>query len=172
MKRNEFREGLIAGRPETVNPILNWLLQRREELKKRAYLSRYLVKIDIAPEMRSDSDVIDLYEQVKDKSWKFCSFLNKNLGPLKILFAGWLKYEFLIEEFKQRHKQFDTSQAVNDTVSDLRKDLQSMEDDREVLIRRIERTQRKVSEHACFPITDLIIVSHFNFSCIFIRLRA
>ena len=64
MKRNEFREGLIAGRPETVNPILNWLLQRREELKKRAYLSRYLVKIDIAPEMRSDSDVIDLYEQV------------------------------------------------------------------------------------------------------------
>jgi intraflagellar transport protein 81 len=82
MKRNEFREGLIAGRPETVNPILNWLLQRREELKKRAYLSRYLVKIDIAPEMRSDSDVIDLYEQVKDKSWKFCSFLNKNLGAI------------------------------------------------------------------------------------------
>lgn len=29
-------------------------------------------------------------------------------------------------------------------VSDLRKDLQSMEDDREVLVRRIERTQRKV----------------------------
>ena len=82
MKRNEFREGLIAGQPETVNPILNWLLQRREELKKRAYLSRYLVKIDIAPEMRSDSDVIDLYEQVKHKSWKFCSFLNQNLGDI------------------------------------------------------------------------------------------
>ncbi|KAK4005129.1 hypothetical protein OUZ56_006851 [Daphnia magna] len=113
---NDFREGLISGRPEKINPILNWLLQRREELKKRAYLSRYLVKIDIAPEMRSDSDVLDLYEQ----------------------------YEFLIEEFKQRHKQFEASQIVNDTVIDLRKDLQSMEDDREVLIRRIERTQRKV----------------------------
>ncbi|XP_057372541.1 intraflagellar transport protein 81 homolog [Daphnia carinata] len=113
---NDFREGLISGRPEKINPILHWLLQRREELKKRAYLSRFLVKIDIAPEMRSDSDVIDLYEQ----------------------------YEFLIEEFKQRHKQFEASQIVNDTVTDLRKDLQSMEDDREVLIRRIERTQRKV----------------------------
>lgn len=66
--RNEFREGLIAGQPETINPILNWLLQRREDLKKRAYLSRFLVKIDIAPEMRSDSDVIDLYEQVSKLS--------------------------------------------------------------------------------------------------------
>lgn len=55
----------MAGKPEIINPIVNWLLQRREDLKKRAYLSRYLVKIDIAPEMRSDSDVIDLYEQVK-----------------------------------------------------------------------------------------------------------
>lgn len=66
--RNKFRESLIAGRQETVNPIVYWLLQRREDLKKRAYLSRYLVKIDIAPEMRSDSDVIDLYEQVKRNS--------------------------------------------------------------------------------------------------------
>ena len=88
-------------------------------------------------------------------------FKSKFGGHLKLYsLVGWLQYEFLIEEFKQRHKQFDTSQAVNDTVSDLRKDLQSMEDDREVLIRRIERIQRKVSEHACFPITGLIIVSH------------
>jgi len=63
--RDEFRAGLISGRPEIIHPIIHWLLQRREELKKRAYLSRFLVKIDIAPEMRSDSDVIDLYEQVK-----------------------------------------------------------------------------------------------------------
>jgi intraflagellar transport protein 81 len=62
--RDEFRDGLINGQPETVHPILHWLLQRQDDLKKRAYLSRYLVKIDIAPEMRSDSDVIDLYEQV------------------------------------------------------------------------------------------------------------
>ena len=42
------------------------------------------------------------------------------------------------------HKQYDASQTINNTVSDLRKDIQSMEDDREVLVRRIERTQRKV----------------------------
>jgi intraflagellar transport protein 81 len=70
---------LIAGRPETINPILNWLLQRREDLKKRAYLSRYLVKIDIAPEMRSDSDVIDLYEQVSLSN--YLEILLKNKTP-------------------------------------------------------------------------------------------
>ena len=59
-----------------------------------------------------------------------------------------VKYEQLIEEFKQCHKQFDASQSINETVSDLRKDIQSMEDDREVLIRRIERTQRKVENVA------------------------
>jgi intraflagellar transport protein 81 len=70
---------LIAGRPETINPILNWLLQRRDDLKKRAYLSRYLVKIDIAPEMRSDSDVIDLYEQVSLSN--YLEILLKNKTP-------------------------------------------------------------------------------------------
>ena len=78
--RDEFRDGLINGRPETVYPILNWLLQRQEDLKKRAYLARYMVKIDIAPEMRSDSDVIDLYEQVNQFNiWKSNLFV-KNIN--------------------------------------------------------------------------------------------
>lgn len=64
INRDDFREGLIAGRQETVHPILYWLLRRKEDLKKRAYLARFLVKVDVAPEMRSDSDVMDLYEQV------------------------------------------------------------------------------------------------------------
>lgn len=74
-----------------------------------------------------------------------------------------MQYEFLIEEFKQRHKQFDASQMVNDTVTDLRKDLQSMEDDREVLIRRIERTQRKVS-------TTIFVSTIVNSNCLSVHL--
>ena len=54
----------MGGRPETIHPILHWLLQRRDDLKKRAYLARFLVRVDMAPEMRTDSDVVDLYEQV------------------------------------------------------------------------------------------------------------
>ena len=115
--RNAFQEGLLQGQSDVIHPILHWLLQRTTELKKRAYLARFLLKIDIPAEMNSDSDVVDFYEQ----------------------------YEHLIGEFKQVHRQWDASQTLTDSVSDLRKDMATMEDDREVLIRRIERNQRKVT---------------------------
>ena len=59
-----FRQKLMSGNAEIIHPILLWLLQRREDSKKRVYLARFLVKVDIPPEMRTDSDVSDLYEQV------------------------------------------------------------------------------------------------------------
>jgi len=43
---------------------LEWLLERIDELKKRAYLAKYLVKVDIPPEVAADPDVADIYEQV------------------------------------------------------------------------------------------------------------
>jgi intraflagellar transport protein 81 len=43
--------------------VLEWLLQRIPDLKKRAYLAKYLVKVDVPPEMLADADVADLYEQ-------------------------------------------------------------------------------------------------------------
>ena len=129
-----FREGLISGEADLIHPILYWLLSRREDLKKRAYLSRYLVKVDIPVEMRTDSDVAEVYEQ----------------------------YELLIEEFKQTHKQWDVSRNVNETVAELRKDLQTMEDDREVLTRRIERIQRKVKRMFKSPICIIVLLEKFE----------
>lgn len=66
--------------------------------------------------MRTDSDVAEIYEQ----------------------------YEQLIEEFKQTHRLWDSGRVVSESVAELRRDLQAMEDDREVLTRRIERIHRKV----------------------------
>ena len=37
---------------------------RIPELQKRAYLAKYLVKLEIAPEFTADEDVDDLYKQV------------------------------------------------------------------------------------------------------------
>jgi intraflagellar transport protein 81 len=44
---------------------MKWCLERLAELKKRAYLARFLVKIDISPEFLSDPGVGDLNAQVK-----------------------------------------------------------------------------------------------------------
>ncbi|KAI2661886.1 hypothetical protein H4Q32_007582 [Labeo rohita] len=39
---SSFRQGLVIGSKPVVHPILHWLLQRIPELKKRAYLARFL----------------------------------------------------------------------------------------------------------------------------------
>lgn len=41
-----------------------WLLQRVDELRKRAYLAKYLVKIDIPAEILGDADVADIHMKV------------------------------------------------------------------------------------------------------------
>ena len=44
--------------------MLEWLLQRLPDLKKRAYLAKYLVKVDVTNEVLADPEVAELYEQV------------------------------------------------------------------------------------------------------------
>ena len=63
--------------------MLEWLLRRLPDLRKRAYLARYLVKIDVPPEVGSDADVADMFEQ----------------------------YERLIEGFKAVHKECEAVKA-------------------------------------------------------------
>ena len=41
-----------------------WLLQKMDELKKRAYLAKYLVKLDVPAEILGDADVADVHIKV------------------------------------------------------------------------------------------------------------
>ena len=67
-----FRNGLITGDKsitillssfsriiififvDIIYPILYWSLQRIPELRKRAYLAKYLLSIEVPPEMQTD----------------------------------------------------------------------------------------------------------------------
>ena len=62
--RDAFRQGLVQGEKLVVYPILEWLFQNITDLKKRAYLAKYLVKVEIPVEMLGDGDIAALYEQV------------------------------------------------------------------------------------------------------------
>ena len=55
--RSEFRLGLVQGDKPVVYHILQWLLERSGDLKKRAYLARYLVKLEMPPDMLIDNEV-------------------------------------------------------------------------------------------------------------------
>lgn len=48
-----------------IYPVIEWLLQHMTELKERAYLARYLVKVDIPQDFMIDSQIAELYEQVR-----------------------------------------------------------------------------------------------------------
>ena len=63
--RNAFRNGLIQGSKLVVYPILQWLLERLDELKKRAYLARFMVRLEIPPDQLADQELYDLNENVR-----------------------------------------------------------------------------------------------------------
>ena len=112
---NEFRHGLVLGDKPTIYPLLQWLLEKLPELKKRAYLARYLVKIELPAEMLQDDIVVETNAT----------------------------HEELIEQFKELHQTIEQQKASQFSVADVRKDIASMEEEKEQLIKRIERLKQK-----------------------------
>ena len=111
-----FRQGLVEGDKQVIYPVLEWILNNITELKQRAYLAKYLVKLEIPPEISADQDVAEIYEQ----------------------------YEDLIGQFKTVHKECDAIKNSGYSTSELRKDIEEMEREKEIVQKRIERMQRKV----------------------------
>lgn len=62
--RSAFRQGLVTGSKAVIHPVLHWLLQRTNELKTRAYLARFLVKLEVPAEFLQDDTVADFNKQV------------------------------------------------------------------------------------------------------------
>ena len=54
------------------------------------------------------------------------------------------QYEELMETFKELHKQAETIKNSGFNTTEIRKDISNMEDEKEQLIKRIERLKRKV----------------------------
>lgn len=114
-----FRTGLVEGDKFVIYPILEWLLQRIPDLQKRAYLARFLVKVDVPPEIMQEDQIPDLYQQ----------------------------YEELMETFKDLHKQSEDLKKSGFNTTEIRKDIANMEEEKEQLNKRIERLKRKVESH-------------------------
>ncbi|XP_051924170.1 intraflagellar transport protein 81 homolog isoform X3 [Hippocampus zosterae] len=113
---SSFRQGLVVGSKPAVHPILHWLLQRVPELKKRAYLARFLVKIDVPAEFLADDVINDTYHQ----------------------------YEELVEGFKTNHKECEQLRTSGFSTSEIRRDISAMEEEKGPLIKRVERLKKRV----------------------------
>ncbi|XP_050724013.1 intraflagellar transport protein 81 homolog [Eriocheir sinensis] len=113
---NNFRQGLVSGDKHVIYPILAWLLERMDELRKRAYLAKYLVKLDVPAEILGDADVADIHS----------------------------KYEELIDQFKNVHREHEALRTSGFSTVELRRDITAMEEERDLVMRRIERMKQKI----------------------------
>ena len=68
-----------------IYPILHWLLEQSKDLKQRAYLARYLVKLDIPGDVLIDSEVSENNQLVK--SFFLSKFLPRFVSNTVIMFA-------------------------------------------------------------------------------------
>ncbi|KAL1440890.1 hypothetical protein MTO96_009061 [Rhipicephalus appendiculatus] len=109
-------KGLVSGAKEAVLPLLEWLLRGLPELRKRAYLGRFLVRVELPPELDGDVDLQALYAQ----------------------------YEAAMEQFKEAHKMGEALKASGLNTQELRKDISQMEQEREQLTKKIAKLRRKV----------------------------
>ncbi|XP_035514350.1 intraflagellar transport protein 81 homolog [Morone saxatilis] len=113
---SSFRQGLVSGSKPVVHPILHWLLQRVPELKKRAYLARFLVKLEVPAEFLQDDVINDTYHQ----------------------------YEELVEGFKTYHKECEQLRTSGFSTAEIRRDISAMEEEKDQLIKRVERLKKRV----------------------------
>ena len=112
---NAFRQGLIEGDKTATYALLYWLLERMPDHKKRAYLSKYLAKIDIPAEFQQDEQIIEAIET----------------------------HDSLVQQFKDMHRAVEQQRNSKFNVADVRKDIASMEEEKQQLSKRIERLKQR-----------------------------
>ncbi|KFP85045.1 PREDICTED: intraflagellar transport protein 81 homolog, partial [Acanthisitta chloris] len=111
-----FRQGLVTGSKPVIHHVLHWLLQRTNELRKRAYLANFLVKLEVPAEFLQDDTVADINKQ----------------------------YEELMEAFKTLHKEHEQLKTSGLSTAEIRRDISAMEEEKDQLVKRVECLKKRV----------------------------
>lgn len=110
-----FRAGLIGGQKDVIYPVLSWLLKGLAGFKLRAYLGKFLVRIEVPVEMLQNEEVAATNE----------------------------KYTELISAFKEVHTEVENYRKSGFSSKDVKRDITLMEQEREQLKKRVEHIRRK-----------------------------
>ncbi|KAI6655108.1 Intraflagellar transport protein 81-like [Oopsacas minuta] len=116
--QRDMAHSLIGGEKRTIYPIMEWLLARLPDLKTRAYLAQYLVKIEVPPEFLADHQIQELYT----------------------------RYDSLLGEFKQLHRARQQNLNTGISAEEVRKDIERMEEERDQLQNRLSNLKKRAEQ--------------------------
>jgi len=67
----EFQHGLLSGDKRTVHPILYWILCNLGQLKKRAYLAKFCMNLELPEEFLREEQVYAVFQSYKELQSQF-----------------------------------------------------------------------------------------------------
>ena len=121
----QFANKLIAGETTTLHAVLQWLLERFEPLKRRAYLAPFLTDVEVPPEIQADETVKEVMESLSE-----------------------LKAEF-ITVHKQEDELTKTTNASSNLKS-VRENIKHNEDERRMLKETVAKVKKKMQKQPNF----------------------
>lgn len=114
----DFQNLLFSGDKEILYTVMFWCLQRFEHLQKRAYLSKFLMPIDIPGEFTADDLVVELSERLRE----------------------------LQADFKEVHKAAEGVRSNGIKPSDLKAEISQLEQERTQLTNKINKMKKDINE--------------------------
>uniref|UniRef100_G3PJH0 Intraflagellar transport protein 81 homolog n=1 Tax=Gasterosteus aculeatus aculeatus TaxID=481459 RepID=G3PJH0_GASAC len=134
-----FRQGLVAGRKPVVHPILHWLLQRLPELKKRAYLARFLVKIEVPAEFLQDDVINDTSNQDISAMEEEKDQLIKRVERLKKRVESVSTHQRMLEQASQLRVEKEREESLSHQKQEQKNQLFQAE-------QRLQRSQQQLKD--------------------------
>lgn len=120
----EFQRGIMSGDKNTVHPILYWLLNNLEPLKKRSYLAKFCVNLEVPEEFLREEKVYEIYQQYKE----------------------------LQSQFKATHSHVEQEQQGRMNPSDLQREVTQLDAEREQLAQKISQLRAKSEKDEGFAV--------------------
>jgi len=118
----EFKKALCDGARSTVYPVLHYLLSRLPQMKKRAYLAKFLLNVNVPTEFLQDEEVESTYAH----------------------------YKQLQNDFKAAHKKVDKLRATHMAPKEIRSEIRQLQDERVQLKEKILKMRRKAQKLSGF----------------------
>mmetsp|Transcript_37518 Transcript_37518/g.105385 ORF Transcript_37518/g.105385 Transcript_37518/m.105385 type:complete len:671 (-) Transcript_37518:117-2129(-) len=118
----DFQSGLMSGEKGTVHPILYWLLSNLEALRKRSYLARFCVNLEVPEEFLREEQVFEVYQSYKE----------------------------LQSQFKAMHSHVEQERQGRLNPQDLQAEVQQLDSEREQLQQKIQLLRQKTERDEGF----------------------